>query len=83
MTFTWVIGTFRGARAISVKQHADAGIGYFVREENNGRGNTYEVEAAYRRPNDSPVPEHLIVADAYQIQKLEALYEARHSLRRS
>jgi hypothetical protein len=76
MNYTWVIGVFTGDRAKSVKAHADTGIGYFVQGE-GGRGTNYEVHAAFRRPNDSPIPPELTVCNATQIKILEKKFAAR------
>lgn len=72
----WVIGTYTGDRAKSVKAHADAGMGYFIRSE-SGRGTAYEVEAAFLRATDSPLPEHLVKANFGQAQKLDRLRNER------
>lgn len=68
----WVIGRFKGDRAKSVKQHADAGLGYFIREE-GGRGTVYEVEAAFRWPVVGPLPHHLQECTIDQSMKLDRL----------
>ena len=80
MNYTWVIGVFTGERARSVKAHADSGIGYFIREE-RGRGVGYEVEAAFRRANDSPMPPELVECNNNQIDILERKYATRHGLK--
>lgn len=72
----WVIGVFTGDRAKSVKEHADAGIGYFIQME-EGRGMSHTVHAAFRRVADTPIPEHLNRATPAQVEKLEKLYRER------
>lgn len=81
MTYTWVIGVFTGKAAESVKAHADSGIGYFIRDE-RGRGSRYEVEAAFRRANDSPIPSELTTCDWRQVDILEMKYARRHDAHR-
>jgi|SRR5579884_329894 len=80
MECEWVIGVYKGDRAKSVRSHADAGIGYFIREE-RGKATSYEVEAAFRRPIDGPRPDHLLLATEYQAEKLDEQYQQRHGLR--
>lgn len=73
----WVIGTFTGNLAKRVKEHADSGIGYFVRSE-SGNGTGYTVEAAFRWVQDKePLPEQLVYADPYQQGKLNDLLDKR------
>src|SRR5580698_6002699 len=76
----WVIGRYKGDQARSKKAHADNGIGYHVRSE-RGRGDSYEIEVAFLRANDSPRPEHLLLADSYQAKKLNVLDDQRHGVR--
>lgn len=77
MEYQWVIGAFTGDRGKSVKAHADAGLGYFIQQE-SGAGQGYTVHAAFRRANDSSLPDHLGICNPYQVDKLEKLYSARH-----
>lgn len=70
MEAIWVIGRFTGDRAKSVKEHADAGSGYFIREA-GGRGMNYEVTAAFRIANDRPLPEYLQMCTREQSLRLE------------
>lgn len=76
MEYEWVIGRFTGERAKSVKAHADAGIGYFIRQE-LGQGMAYAVEAAFRRPCDGLLPEHLERVTWSQASKLEKMLQER------
>src|SRR5579871_6729442 len=80
MQWEWVVGVYGGDRAKSVRSHADAGIGYFIREV-RGKATNYEVEAAFRRPIDGPRPDHLLLATDYQVEKLDEQYQQRHGLR--
>lgn len=78
----WVIGTFKGDRATSVKEHAGAGLGYLIRRE-EGRGTNYTVEAAFKFPTDRPIPEHLEeVKDIFRVKKLDAMIDERSGLKR-
>jgi hypothetical protein len=72
----WVIGHFTGDQAKSVKAHADAGIGYFIRNE-MGRGMAYEVEAAFRRSTALPLPEYLQRATREQSKRLAGMLKVR------
>lgn len=80
MKIEWVIGVYTGERAKSVKEHADAGIGYFIQKE-EGRGVTYTVYAAFRRAVETLRPDHLELATPAQVEKLEKLYNARSGVR--
>lgn len=77
MKAEWVIGVFTGARAVSVKGHADAGIGYFIQKE-EGRGMTYTVHAAFKRVKNGVRPDYLDAATPVQVAKLEQLQEAQN-----
>lgn len=77
MEVQWVIGVYTGERAKSVKAHADAGIGYFIREE-GGKGAQYRVIAAFKRPMDSPIPPHLDKATPSVATALDRLHDQRH-----
>lgn len=76
MNGKWVIGRYKGARAKSVKEHADAGIGYYIKEE-SGAGGNYDVLAAFLIASDKPVPEHLREATIYEQEKLDNLRKSR------
>lgn len=76
MEYQWVIGKFNGEKARSVLDHAGAGIGYFIRQQ-NGVGKNIEVEAAFRRAMDSPIPEHLVEATPKQVEVLEKMLNER------
>ena len=76
---TWVIGVFNGKRAQIIKGHADDGLGYIIREESGG-GNSYRVEAAFRRANDSPIPDYLTACSDIQSEKLEKLRKKRQGI---
>lgn len=76
MKAEWVIGVFTGERAKSVKDHADAGIGYFIQKE-EGRGVTYTVHAAFRRAVAGLRPDYLEMPTPTQIEKLENLFKGR------
>src|SRR5579871_2284128 len=82
MQWEWVVGVYKGDRAKSVRSHADAGIGYFIREV-RGKATSYEVEAAFRRPIDGPRPNHLLLATEYQAKEIDKLYQQRHGLKDS
>lgn len=80
MEARWVIGQYHGARAQSVKAHADAGIGYYVRQE-SGAGHNLTVQAAFRVVEDGePIPEGLDYATPDQVFKLEKLRKVRSGL---
>lgn len=78
--YEWVIGAYTGDQAKAVKAHADHGIGYFFQRE-GGRGVSYTVYAAFRRPMDGPRADHLELANGQQVQKLEQLWNRRHGER--
>lgn len=80
MQYEWVIGSFKGDKGKQVKELANAGVGYFVRQE-AGRGTEYTVEVAFKRAIDSPTPEHLVPADLFQSEKLEKLARQRMGIR--
>lgn len=77
MPSQWVIGKYKGQRAQYIKGLADAGIGYFIREE-SGKGGSLEITAAFRRPMDSPLPDHLLLANHFQVEKLNNLLLVRN-----
>lgn len=76
MQYEWVIGNFEGERAKSVLDHAGAGVGYYIRSQ-SGAGRNVGVEAAFRRACDRPRPEHLKLADQFQVSKLEKMFKER------
>lgn len=77
---TWVIGTFTGSQAQSVKAHADAGLGYFLRSV-SGSGGGLMVQAAFRFVTASgPVPPHLEIASLTQSLKLDELQKQRSGI---
>lgn len=78
MQCQWVIGRYEGLRAEWVQLHAERGIGYFI-QKSEGKGRNRTILAAFQRPMDGPLPEHLEEATSVQIDKLEALYAKRHS----
>lgn len=75
----WVIGLFDGSQAKRVKEHADAGIGYFILGD-GGAGANYQVKAAFLRPRTSPIPQHLQKADITQSLKLEKMRKDRSGI---
>lgn len=77
MDAQWVIGIASGKEAEAVLSHAHSGLGYFIRKQ-SGKGKNIDVEYAFKRAQDSPLPDHLALPDKYQIQKLDELYEKRH-----
>lgn len=77
MKWQWVIGNWTGDQAKSVIDHANAGISYFVLRDDSVRGSN-KVMAAFRRPRDSPVPEHLQIATEDMARKLDRRYNDRH-----
>ncbi len=77
ITSQWVIGSFTGERAKSVKLHADNGIGYFIQQE-AGAGMNYTVVAAFKRAMNTVLPEHLQLANPYQVEKLNHMQAARN-----
>lgn len=80
MQTEWVVGRYKGDRAKSVLAHANEGIGYIILDTTQTRGASLEVVAAFRRPKDSPRPEHLeLVVDPYKIAKYEKQIKARSS----
>jgi hypothetical protein len=80
MQCEWVIGLFEGEQAKSVLAHADMGIGYFIqKQERNGYNRT--VYAAFRRPMDSPRPEHLQLCSPSQVAILEKKLRVRQGKR--
>jgi len=80
MPYEWVIQHIKGERAQDVKGLVDNGVGYFLRNETAGRGNSYEIEVAFRRVAVEPRPDNLIPASPQQIHILEGLYAQRHRL---
>ena len=71
MNYEWVIGTYKGDDAKYVSALADMGIGYFKMDE-LAKGRSTEVAVAFRRPIDSPTPEHLLrITDEKKINKFE------------
>lgn len=79
MQFEWCIAVYDGPQATHVLSLAHSGVGYFIRRsEGSGRGAW--VEAAFRRPTDSPRPEHLTVADPVASMKLDKMLAQRHHL---
>ena len=68
----WVTGRYRGKRGKSVADHAHAGIGYTILDE-EGRGDGYTVTVAFRYFGDEwPLPYHLEEIKDYRlIEKLE------------
>ena len=69
----WVIGSFKGDRAKSVQENADAGVGYSI-IDSGGSGLNRQVVVAFRRAVDSPLPEHLqAVTDPFKIVKYEKM----------
>lgn len=76
MKYEWVIGSFTGDQAKIVKSHADAGIGYYIQQE-NGAGFGHTVVAAFRRAISEVRPEHLMLASPYQQERLNKLHESR------
>lgn len=71
MNARWVIGTYTGKQATVVKAHAENGIGYRIIQE-YGKGAGLEVTAAFKRPEDRPLPAHLQYASDSQVAKLDA-----------
>lgn len=76
MTYEWTIGTYTDERAKSVIAHADAGIGYFI-QNRGGAGKAFTVTAAFRRPQDSILPDNCIVANYSQVIKLDRMFDSR------
>ena len=76
----WIVAIYTGDAARSVKAHADAGIGYLILQE-AGRGQGYQVKAAFRRPADAPVPNNARVADGAESARLEKQFHARNGTR--
>jgi hypothetical protein len=71
MNYEWVSAKYDGEQATRVAESANAGIGYFKLAD-NGRGNTREVIVAFKRPIDSPTPDHLLpILDITKIEDLE------------
>lgn len=77
MEYNWVLSSYTGERAKSVKAHADSGIGYFIQQE-GGAGQGHTVVAAFRRGGNEPLEPHMQYCNPAQIIKLEKLYQARH-----
>jgi len=77
MPWQWVIGKWTGDLASSVINHANAGITYFSLDQGR-QGNQPYIMAAFRRVKDSPVPEHLSIADEHIARKLDRRLEERH-----
>jgi hypothetical protein len=80
IAYEWVIGSWKGERAKSVKAHADSGIGYFFQRD-AGTGPNYTVMAAFRRAMDGFRADHLESANPMQVQKLEALWRKRQGIK--
>jgi hypothetical protein len=80
MKFEWCIGLYEGDKANYILSLANEGVGYFIRRT-EGSGKGLRVEAAFRRPLDSPTPDHLMVADPAASIKLDRLFAERHSIR--
>jgi len=78
----WVIGRYKGKKAMRVKDCADVGLGYHVRRE-EGKGATYEVTVAFTRAIDSPLPHHLVRCTPEQCKKLEELQIKRAGIYKS
>lgn len=78
--YEWVIGVYTGDQAKTVKAQADVGIGYFFQRE-GGRGQTYTVYAAFRRPLDGARADHLELANSQQVEKLDRLWDRRHGVK--
>lgn len=76
MDFTWVVGFYKGKKAESIRDHANAGIGYFILDQ-FGKGNGLEIEAGFRRANDSPIPNHLVKASPDVAANLEQMRRSR------
>lgn len=76
MPVQWVVGTWTGDLGKSVKAHANAGITYFTIRED-----ATSITAAFRRPMNSPVPDHLEVAPPSMSAKLEQRLNERHPTR--
>lgn len=76
----WVMANLAGKAARTALDHADVGIGYFVLERpENGSG---YVTVAFRRPQDSPMPEGVsVVMNPQLIAKLDKMYNYRHGIR--
>ena len=80
MYVEWVVGRAVGDRAKSIIDHANAGLSYFIMEQGK-QGNQTFCLYAFRRPMDSPVPDHLTrVVDPFQQKKLDDRYDARHGI---
>jgi hypothetical protein len=80
MNTEWVIGYWKGDAAKNIIGLASEGVGYFILEEGR-QGNQATVQAAYRRPTDSPRPENIIpITDFRKIEKLEERYRRRHGI---
>lgn len=73
ISWNWALGRAKGDRAKNIANHAHAGIGYYLLEE-EGKGNTYSCLYAFKFANDKPFPEHLEkITDMRLINKLEKL----------
>jgi hypothetical protein len=79
MEFEWCIGKQVGERAKSIIEHANNGLAYFIMDQGRQGPQAYCLYA-FRRPLDGPTPDHLSVADASLIRKLNDRWDARHGV---
>jgi len=64
----WVKGFYRGDQAKHVRGMAELGIGYKIIDQPDKNS----VIVAFRRPMDSPLPDHLqVITDERQIARIE------------